>query len=124
MEQLALYHEDIYEAIKTAVQALGGSKKVGSTLWPDKSPDKAGELLNNCLNTTRNEKLDPEQFIYLSNEAQKIGMHSIADFYSSACNYKFIPVKPEDEKAELMKQFNQSVSLQNQIVKRLEAMNS
>ncbi|MFK5950901.1 MAG: hypothetical protein QM500_19285, partial [Methylococcales bacterium] len=82
MEQLALYHEDIYEAIRTAIQALGGAKKVGSSLWPDKSPDKAGELLNNCLNVTRNEKLDPEQVLFISRESRKIGCHAIAEYYA------------------------------------------
>lgn len=105
MEQLPLYHEDIYEAIRTAIQALGGAKKVGSTLWPDKSPDKAGELLNNCLNVTRNEKLDPEQVLFLSREAKKIGCHSIADYYAGDCGYKLIPIEPKDEMAELQRQF-------------------
>jgi len=122
MEQLALYHEDIYEAIRTAVQALGGAKKVGSMLWPDKSPDKAGELLNNCLNTTRNEKLDPEQVVYLIAQSQKVGMHSIIDFIGSNCNYKFSPIEPEDEKAELMKKFIQATQWQKEIAKKMESL--
>lgn len=122
MEQIPLYHEDVYEAIRTAVQALGGSKKVGSTLWPDKLPDKAGELLNNCLNHTRPEKLDPEQVVYLIGQAQKIGVHSIVNFIGTTCNYSFTPIEPEDEKAELQKQFIESMKIQKALIERMEAL--
>ena len=35
------------------MQALGGTKQVGALLWPDKTPDNAGRLLSDCLNTGR-----------------------------------------------------------------------
>lgn len=120
MEQLNLIHEDIYEAIRTAVQALGGAKKVGSTLWPDKSPDKAGELLNNCLNITRNEKLDPEQLLFLSREARKIGIHSIADYFASDCGYQFTPIEPKDEMAELQRQYIEAAKSIHALTSRME----
>lgn len=120
MEQLNLIHEDIYEAIKTAVQALGGAKKVGSTLWPDKSPDKAGELLNNCLNRTRHEKLDPEQVLFLSREARKVGVHSIAVFFGDDGGYQITPIEPKDEMAELQRQYIEAAKSLHALTSRME----
>lgn len=53
MNQQPLFCEDIFEALRVDVMALGGAKKVGCLLWPELSADKAGEMLNNCLNRTR-----------------------------------------------------------------------
>lgn len=116
--QVPLFHEDIYAAIHTAIMALGGAKKIGSCLWPDKPADKAGELLNNCLNRTRAEKLDPEQVNYISREARKVGCHAIAEFNGSDQGYQVTPIEPEDEKAELQRQIiNASKILQDSIAK-------
>lgn len=69
MQQDSLFHEDIYDALGTDIKHIGGAKKVGVMLWPEKSADKAGENLNNCLNRTRPEKLDPEQIMFIVREA-------------------------------------------------------
>jgi len=122
--QTPLFHEDIYAAIQTAVMALGGSKKVGAALWPDKPADKAGELLNNCINRTRPEKLDPEQVLYIAREARKAGCHAIADFTAADTGYKYIPIEPEDEKAELQRQVVSASQVLSDVISRLERLSS
>lgn len=123
MQQEPLFHEDIYEAIRTAVQALGGMKRVGSSLKPDLPADKAGEWLANCLNRTRQEKLDAEQIQFISRDARKTGCHAIAVFQNSDAGYmQPVPVEPEDEAAELKRQFIASVKQQGALVKRLEKL--
>lgn len=122
MEQSPLFHEDIYEALRTVVMALGGAKKVAGSLWPDKPADKAGELLNNCLNRTRNEKLDPEQVCFLLREGRKRGCHAAADFIGADAGYQVTPVEPEDEKAELQRQFIECEKALQNILLRLEVL--
>lgn len=101
MTQEPLFCEDIYEAIRVAVMALGGPKKVGTMLWPEKSPENARDALNNALNRTRNERLDPEQVGLIRREASKIGCHTIAHFENTDAHYAPpIPVTPEDERAQ------------------------
>lgn len=122
MTQQPLFCEDIYEVLKTIGQTYGGSKKIGALLWPDKPIDKAAELWNNCCNSTRPEKLDPEQIVFVLKLASEIGCHVGIDYIGRKCNYKWEPIVPEDERAQLMRQFNENVKLQAQIVTRLEAL--
>ena len=105
MHQEALFHEDIYEAIKTAVMSLGGNKKVGSELWPTLLVEKAGEKLSNCLNHLRPEKLSLEEYLYIRKEARRHGCHAIAEFVSAETGYKCEPIEPDDEKARLQREF-------------------
>lgn len=124
MQQEQLFHEDIYDAIKTAVMALGGAKKVGSELWPKLRVDKAGEKLNNCLNPLRPEKLDLEEYLHIRKKAREIGCHAIAEFVSQETGYKSEPIEPEDEKAKLQRQFVQAQKQMQLIVNQMERLNA
>lgn len=104
MNQVTLWHEDIYEALGTDVQAAGGNKTVGHVLWPEKSPCKAADHLSNCLNRTRNEKLDPEQVILVIGLARKAGASCTMNFICTAADFEQpVPVEPEDEMARLQR---------------------
>ena len=120
MTQQPLFCEDIYEALRTIGQMYGGSKKIGGYLWPDKPIDKAAQLWTDCLNRTRPEKLDPEQVLAVLKIGRQIGTHTGVHFIAEQCGYRFEPVEPEDERAALMRKFNESVKLQASIVTRLE----
>ena len=122
--QAPLFHEDIFEAIRTVVMAMGGGKKVGGLFWPEKPAGQAGELLNNCLNTVRPEKLDPEQVLFLITQGQRIGCHAIAEFIAQQACYRFIAIEPEDEKAELQKQVIKASHEFGNLIKRLERLNN
>lgn len=125
MDQEPLFIEDIYDAMRHAVQRLGGAKKVGIQLWTEKSADKAGEQLLACLNRDRAEKLSIEQFLWLRREARKIGCHVIAAYENQDGGYAPPqPVDPEDESAELMRRFIESVKVQERITARLEQLNT
>lgn len=124
MDQEPLFIEDIYDAMRHAVQRLGGAKKVGVQIWPEKSSDKAGDQLLACLNRDRAEKLSVEQFLWLRREARKIGCHVIAAFENQDGGYAPPqPVDPENESAELMRKFIESVKVQERIAARLEQLN-
>lgn len=121
MEQEKLFHDDIYDAIRTAVQRLGGFKVVGSAMWPEKSPDKAGELLANCLNRARPEKLDTEQILYLIREARKVNCHVIVAFINEDAGYAPpTPTEPIDEMAQLQRDYIRSVEVMRQLTEKME----
>ena len=119
--QPMLWHEDIYEALSTDIQAMGGNKIVGSKFWPEKSPDKAGEHLANCLNRTRNEKLDPEQVIYIIKEARKVNSFSSIWFTADEGSFeKPQPIEPEDEVAKLQREFVEMGKAMQKIASQIE----
>lgn len=53
------------DALKAIIQQLGGIKKVGPLLFPDKSVDAAARYLLDCLNADRPEKLALTQVMML-----------------------------------------------------------
>lgn len=104
--QSALFHESIYDALKEVVLASGGTKVVGTLLWPEKSADSAQKLLSDCLNENRAEKLDPEQVMFILRLGRKNGNHAAINFISRDAGYGDPqPIEPEDAKAALMREF-------------------
>lgn len=99
--QQRLFFDDAYDAIRATVQALGGNKPVGCTLWPEKAPDAAGRLLADCLNASKPEKLNPEQLRLLMKMGREAGCHAIASYYAQSCGYDFTPTDPEVERDRL-----------------------
>lgn len=122
-EQGELFHEDIYDAFRHAVKALGGAKKVGLRLWPDKPMDQAAERLLHCLNPDRPEKLDLYQTEWLLREANRKGCHIAMQRLCLDTHYDDPrPINPEDEKAELQRRYIESVRTQSDIANRLERL--
>ncbi|CAM8765616.1 hypothetical protein [Burkholderia pseudomallei] len=70
------FYEGPEDALKAAVQAMGGAKKIGPLLWPDKSIDTAARLLLDCLNAGRSEKLDLSQTMMIFRMARDAGCYS------------------------------------------------
>ena len=105
MQQPELFHEDIYEALRTDIMALGGYKAVGLVLFPDKE-HKAGDYLSTCLNTARPEKLDPAQVHLIKKMAAKMGSYATHYFDCDNCNLsRSDPIRPEDARAKLQHDF-------------------
>ena len=77
--------ENIYDALKAAVNAMGKAKKVGPRLRPE-SKDAAGWLLN-CLNPNHEQKLDPEQVALILRMACDVGYHDAKAYFDRECGY-------------------------------------
>lgn len=121
MTQDVLFHEDVYDALKSAVARLGGNKAVGHRFWPEKAPDKAGELLASCLNRDRSEKLDPEQLILLLRWSREIGFHGAKHWIDAETGYALgAPVEPEDRMGDLIAALNRSREETNRAAAALE----
>lgn len=123
MQQTALFHEDIYDALAEAVRHLGGVKKVGHNMRPELSPDAAGNWLKDCINSTRREKLAPEQMLWILREARLVGFHGAMNFIAGDCGYANPnPIEPADEMAELQRNFIESVQQQKALAERIERL--
>ena len=115
------FFEDINDALKEAVRALGGVKQVGALLWPEVAPDTAGNKLRDCLNDGRREKLSPEQFIFILRKAREAGYHSAMEYVATECGYsKPVAVDPKDELAELLRENNEMRAKQLAQAERIE----
>jgi hypothetical protein len=104
--QLPLFYETYEDAIRDCVTALGGNKVVGSTLWPAMPADEAGRKLAHCLNPDKREKLDLGELRLIRRAARKAGVHILAHYEARDAGYtEPQPLNPEDEAAQLQREF-------------------
>lgn len=102
------FFETPEDALRLAVQALGGSKKVGGLLWPDKDIDSASRLLLDCLNTSRAEKLDVSQIMRIFRLAREEGCFAPYIWFSNEIGYDAKPITRSDEVDRLTNVIEQS----------------
>lgn len=101
--QPELFHESLNDALREVVQALGGPKRVGAAMRPEKSPDEAGRWVLDCLNADRREHFHPDQVLWLLREGRRIGCHAGARFMNREAGYaEPVPIDPSDQKQKLV----------------------
>ncbi len=100
-ENLPLFFDDIYGALRGFVSFAGGSKVIASRLFPHKSEDKATAWLDECLNPGRPAKLDPEELLHMVRLASEAGFHQLMRYIGDETNYMVEPREPKDELASL-----------------------
>jgi hypothetical protein len=119
--QPELFHETFIDAIREVIEALGGAKKIGPQMRPEKSTDAAARWVLDCLNPDRDHRFDPDQVRWLLREGRRIGCHSAARFLMREAGYADpVPIEPDDERAKLQRDFIDAVSVVNAIAKRLD----
>ena len=110
--------DSINSMLVACVKALGGSKVVGPTLWPELSVEDAQRKLLAALNDDRPEKLSPDQAFLIERMARDAGHHIAIEFRCKALSYSIpTPIEPEDEKAQLMRDF---INAQNSLAEMLK----
>ncbi len=121
--QYELFHETIYKALDTCVQALGGSQKVGCALWGESAlPEEQGRKLDHCLGNHA-QKLSLDEFLVILRKAHDVGCHAGTNFICRNAGYSDPqPLNIEDEIAELQKTYIESVKTQRHLTKRLERL--
>lgn len=104
--QIPLFYDTYEDAIRDCVTALGGFKKVGSMLWPAMPADDAGRKLAHCLNQEKREKLDLGELRLIRRTARQAGVHILAHYEARDAGYaEPQPLNPEDEAAQLQREF-------------------
>ncbi len=102
------FFEGPEDALRAAVQALGGAKKVGVMLWPDKGVDAASRLLLDCLNQSRAEKLELTQIMRVFALAKEAGCHAPYQWFSAELGYDVKPITRAEEVDRLTNVIEQS----------------
>lgn len=106
MTDQPLFVETLSEALKEAVRACGGAKKVAGQLWPEKPLEAAQTRLLDCLNDARPDKLSPEQTLLILKLAREAGSHVAINFICAEAGYANpLVIEPEDERAKLQREF-------------------
>lgn len=121
MDQGSLFHEDVYEALRTDIMASGGFKAVGSLLKPESEVTAAGRWLNDCLNGAKSDKLSPEQMMLIIRSAKSHGSYAAMWFMTDQCGFnRPNPVEPEDERAKLMREYIEATKRLGSIAAQIE----
>lgn len=118
--QLPMFYDTYDDAIRDTITGLGGMKVVGNMLWPALPVDDAGRKLSHCLNSEKREKLSPGELQLIRRAARKVGVHILAFYEARDAGYtEPTPTCPENEQAELQRQFNQKVSDLQELAARI-----
>lgn len=121
MEQAALFHEDINDALRAAIKCLGGTKAIAVQLWPEKTIADAQSYLNDCLNTARPAHLFPEQVLLLLRWAKERNCHEAMNYICAQAGYSApVPIDPEDELARLQRDYINAVNLLASITPKIQ----
>lgn len=119
-DQIPLFVDDYYDAIRAAIEGLGGFKRVGSDIKPDLSVEAAGRWLADCCNPDKREKLSLTELAYIRKSSRKAGIHVLAAFEMQAAGYaEPQPMNLEDESAQLKREFIRSVEALNALQARM-----
>ena len=123
MNQPRLLPEDIWQALRDCISAMGGAKAVGYRMRPELGPEKAGRWLLDCCNSDRAEKLSIEQFIFLLTESRRADCHIAMAYVHEVAGYE--PARPRDpaaERAQLQRTFNARAAEMRDLLRRLDAL--
>lgn len=120
-DQIPLFVEDYNEAIRATVQALGGFKRIGSDMKPDMGVEAAGRWLADCCNPDKRERLSPDQLGYLRRRARGEGVHILAAYELREAGYAPPqPITPEDEQAQIQREFVDAAKVMQALFARAE----
>lgn len=102
------FYDSPEKALDACIQALGGSKKVGALLFPEKTIDSASTYLMNCVDTHRAEKLSVSHVMMLFRMAKQAGVYAPFLWFANECGFDARPIAKEDEVDRLTMVMEQS----------------
>ena len=123
MSQVPLFFDDVDDALRHAVAVLGGPKQVGPQLrGQDLTVDAAARWVSDCLNADRPAQFHPNHLMAILRAAHELGDHTVFNYLSGECGYSAVPIVPEDEAAELKRQFIESADRMSKMAARIADM--
>jgi hypothetical protein len=120
-ENLSLWFDDIYGALRGFVSYAGGSKVIAPKLFPEKG-EKAAAWLDDCLNPDRAAKLDPEEFLHMLKLAREAGFHGVMTYIADQTDYEVQVREPKDELANLYSQYVESAKELKRLNEKIERL--
>lgn len=122
-EQIPMFVEDLNDAIRDTIKALGGFKRFGYEMRPDLGVEGAGRWLSDCCNPDRRDKLSPTELAFIRRRGRQQGVHILATYEARDAGYAPPkPIEPEDERAALLREFNVRAAEMVGLSKQLAAM--
>lgn len=118
-ENLTLWFDDIYSALRGFVSFSGGSKAIGPLVFPKKG-DKAASWLDDCLNPDRSAKLDPEELMHMLRLARERGFHGLMQYIGDTADYDISPREPKDELASLYGEYVKAAKEMGRLSEKIE----
>ncbi|QQP98725.1 hypothetical protein JHW38_00210 [Lysobacter enzymogenes] len=120
---MPVFVDDLNDAIRATVNALGGMKSIGSELKPEKSAMDAGRWMADCLNPEKRDRLTPDQLSFIRRKARAAGVHILAAYEMHEAGYQPpVAIEPEDERAKLQRQFIEQSKRMEQLFAQLQRM--
>lgn len=121
MRQDKLFYESALQAVEIAIaESAFTYKQVASHLWPAKKPDTAYARLKACLNDDKDEKFSFEEIIEI---CKHIDRYDPLYFFADECSHsRGEPCAPEDEAANLQREFIASAKRMENIAARIEKL--
>lgn len=117
---MCLVHDNLIDALREVINALGGIKAVAPRMRPSKTHDGACTWLKDCLNPDRREELHADDIVWLLREGRRVGAHAGMAYLCAEAGYAAPqPVEPADEAAELQRQFIETAKAQQRMLDRL-----
>jgi NAD-dependent oxidoreductase involved in siderophore biosynthesis len=107
MNQVALFHDTIYDAIGADIAAVGGFKVVAGKLWPAESPSLAAAKLRNAINPDQPHKLCPDEVLQIKRLAKEVGSFATVQYEASQLGYEITWIAPEDELERIERENNE-----------------
>lgn len=111
MNQGALFHDSLGDAIGADIAAAGGFKVVAAKLWPAES--NSAQKLRNCLNDTQPHKLSPDEVLQIKRFAYEHGSTCTVDYEAQQLGYQCTWIEPEDQSEKLNREVRDLLALVN-----------
>lgn len=121
MNQQALFHETVFDALGADISASGGFKVVAGKLWPTESPTTAAAKLRNAINPEQPHKLSPDEVLAIKRLAKEHGSFATVNFEAQELGYTPTWIDPEDELERIERENNE---LLKQLLRRQERAES
>ena len=86
------FYDSPEDALRAAVQSLGGAKVVSKLLWPTKDTLTASKKLLDAINPDRDEKLSISEIMFIFRAAKEKGVNAPYEWFSSEIGYDVRPI--------------------------------
>lgn len=123
--QNQLFYEDIFDVLRSAVQAVGGAKIAAGKLWPHKPVAEAQRELLDCLNRERPRKFCPEEVMAILRMAREADFHAAKHWIDQALGYEpSKPLDPQQEESEIAQAIQRHAEESAKLSQRIEGFMS
>jgi len=124
MNQHALFHDTIFDALGADIAAAGGFKAVAGKLWPAENPTTAATKLRNAINPDQAQKLCPEEVMQIKRLAQLAGSTATIQYEAQQLGYAVTWIEPEDELERIERENNELLKALTKRMERAEQLRS